>query len=162
MTERKSPGADDLPDHLPRWLEMAQRRMNADLAAGGIAGFPELRGSHQRLLQMVPPQGIRITDMAALAGMTKQSLGEFVDWLEQSGFVSSGRDPSDGRVRLVLLTDRGKAAVAESQRVIDAVERQWRERVGAARYDVMKEVLRELGRDAVVLDRSDRRSSAGD
>ena len=158
MTERKFPGEDGLPDHLPRWLEMAHRRLNAALAAGGIVGFPELRGSHHRLLQMVPPQGIRITDMAALAAMTKQSLGEFVDWLEQSGFVSSGRDPSDGRVRLVLLTERGRAAVAESRRVIEAVEREWREEVGAARYDVMKDVLRELGQDVVHLDPGVRRS----
>jgi len=39
---------------------------------------------------MIPGEGIRISDLAALAQMTKQALGEFADWLEQSGFVPGG------------------------------------------------------------------------
>jgi DNA-binding MarR family transcriptional regulator len=149
MTGRKPRREDDLPDHLARWLEAVSRRFYADLGAQGRLGFPELRGSHRRILQMIPPHGIRITDLAGIAGMTKQSLGEFVDWLEQSGFVSSKRDPSDGRVRLVTRTVRGDAAASAAQRAIEAVEREWRREVGAASYDTMKQVLRELGRDAL-------------
>ena len=43
----------------------------------------------------------------------------------------------------------GDAAAIEAQRAIDAVERGWRREVGAARYDAMKRVLRQLGRDQV-------------
>jgi DNA-binding MarR family transcriptional regulator len=149
MTSRKPSWEGVLPDHLARWLEAASRRLFADLGAHGELEFPELRGSHRRILQMIPPQGIRITDLASIAGMTKQSLGEFADWLEESGFVSSRRDPADGRVRLVTRTERGDAAADAAQRAIEAVEREWREEVGAARYDTMKQVLRELGRDAL-------------
>jgi hypothetical protein len=39
------------------------------------------------------------------------------------------------------------AAAIEAQRAIDAVERGWRREIGAARYDTMKQVLRQLGRD---------------
>jgi DNA-binding MarR family transcriptional regulator len=148
MTERKLPAEDDLPDHLARWLEAASKRLHADLGARGMLEFPELRGSHRRILQMIPAQGIRITDLARIAGMTKQSLGEFVDWLEQSGFVGSGRDPADGRVRLVSRTDRGDAAAAAAQRAITAVEREWRTEVGAEAFDTMKQALRHLGRDS--------------
>src|SRR5215468_10124502 len=71
------PGAgDSLPDHLPRWLDAVSRRLSADLGARLRGQVPELRGSHRRILQMIPPDGIRITDLAALAGMTKQALGE--------------------------------------------------------------------------------------
>ena len=149
MTARKPPAEDGLPDHIARWLEAVSRRLYTDLGARGELAFPELHGSHRRILQMIPPGGSRITDLARLAGMTKQSLGEFADWLEQSGFVSSGRDASDGRVRLLTRTERGDAAASATQRAIDAVERGWREEVGAASYDTMKEVLRELGRDAL-------------
>jgi DNA-binding MarR family transcriptional regulator len=147
MSNRKSAPEDGLPDHLPRWLEAVSRRLYAELGASGRLDFPELRGSHRRILQMIPPEGRRITDLATMAGMTKQSIGEFVDGLEQSGFVSSGRDPADGRVRLVTRTARGDAAAAAAQRTIEAVERAWRAEVGAASYDAMKQVLRELGRD---------------
>ena len=149
MTARKPPAEDGLPDHIARWLEAVSRRLYADLGAGGELDFPELRGSHRRILQMIPPRGIRITDLARIAGMTKQSLGEFADWLEQSGFVSSGRDSSDGRVRLITRTERGDAAASATQRAMEAVEHRWREEVGAASYDTMKRVMRELGRDAL-------------
>jgi DNA-binding MarR family transcriptional regulator len=138
-----------LPDHLPRWLEAVNRRLSADLGQQARRQFPELRGSHRRILQMIPPQGIRITDLAQLAGMTKQALGEFADGLEQSGFVASRRHETDGRVRIVSRTPSGDAAVAESQEAIESVERQWRDEVGAARYEAMLAVLRDLGRDVL-------------
>jgi DNA-binding MarR family transcriptional regulator len=148
MTVRKAPAEDALPDHVARWLEAATKRLYADLRAQGTLLSPGLRGSHRRILQMIPPQGIRITDLARIAGMTKQALGEFVDGLEESGFVRSGRDPADGRVRLVTRTDRGDAAAEAAGQAIAAVERQWRKEVGAEAFDTMKQALRQLGRDS--------------
>jgi DNA-binding MarR family transcriptional regulator len=149
MTVRKEPAEDWAPDHMARWLEAVARRLHADLSARGGFAYPELRGSHRRLLQMIPPEGIRITDLARRADMTKQALGEFMDWLEQAGFVASGRDPADGRVRLITRTEQGDAAAIEAQHAIDAVERNWRKEIGAARYDAMKQVLRQLGREQI-------------
>ena len=148
MTERKPPAEDGLPDHLARWLEAASKRLHADLGARGMLEFPELRGSHRRILQMIPAQGIRITDLARIAGMTKQALGEFVDWLERSGFVASGRDPADGRVRLVTRTAQGDAAASAAQHAIEAVERAWRQEIGDRRYETMKQAMRDLARQA--------------
>src|SRR5579863_6249782 len=144
MTERNLLHDDGLPDHLARWLEAVSKRLHAELGARGLRDFPGLRGSHRRILQMIPPQGIRITDLALLAGMTKQALGEFVDWLEQSGFVVSGRDPADGRVRLVTRTEQGDAAASAAQRAIEAVERAWRQEIGDRRYETMKQAMRDL------------------
>jgi DNA-binding MarR family transcriptional regulator len=149
MTVRKEPGEDWAPDHMARWLEAVTKRLHADLGAQGGFAFSELRGSHRRLLQMIPSEGIRITDLARRADMTKQALGEFMDWLEQAGFVASGQDPADGRVRLITRTEQGDAAAIEAQRAIDAVERGWRTEIGAARYGAMKQVLRQLGRDQI-------------
>jgi DNA-binding MarR family transcriptional regulator len=144
------PDHDDLlPDHLPRWLEAVSRRLSADLGARLRGQFSELRGSHRRILQMIPPQGIRITDLAALAGMTKQALGEFIDGLERSGFVVSRRHEADGRVRMVSRTEAGDAAAEEAQAAIASVEAQWRAELGADRYDAMFAALRDLGRDVL-------------
>jgi DNA-binding MarR family transcriptional regulator len=123
------------------------RRMSADLGAqvrsSGL--FPELRGNGRRILQMMPAGAIRITDLAALAGMTKQALGEFVDRLEQAGFVSSAKHPSDGRVRLVARTARGDAAVKATAQAIEAVENQWRAEIGTEAYQAMLDAMRRLG-----------------
>src|SRR5580698_2857719 len=149
MDNRKQPGADELPDHLARWLEAVSRRLRAELGASGLRDFPELRGSHRRILQMIPEAGIRITDLARLAGMTKQSLGEFADWLEGQGYVISGRDPADGRVRLVTRTARGDTAAQTAEQAIAAIGRGWRKEIGARQFDTMKQALRDLGRDSL-------------
>jgi hypothetical protein len=61
-TEHKPPHDDGLPDHLARWLEAVSKRLHAELSARGMRDFPGLRGSHRRILQMIPPQGIWRTD----------------------------------------------------------------------------------------------------
>ena len=136
-----------LPDHLFRWLEAVTRRLSADIGLTARTQFPELRRSQRRILQMIPPAGVRITDLARLADMTKQALGEFIDGLEESGFVDSRRSATDGRVRMVSRTQAGDDAAAETLHMIEVVEQQWRAELGAARFDAMKDALRELGRD---------------
>jgi DNA-binding MarR family transcriptional regulator len=148
MTERK-PRGDSLPDHLPRWLEAVSRRLSADLGAQLRGQSGELRGSHRRILQMIPPEGIRITDLAALAEMTKQALGEFIDGLERSGFVVSRKHETDGRVRIVSRTPSGDAVTEQTLAAIASVEARWRAELGARRFDEMLAALRDLGRDVL-------------
>jgi DNA-binding MarR family transcriptional regulator len=137
----------DLPDHLPRWLEAVTRRMATELGtqARQDGVFLEVRGSDRRILQMITVGQIRITDLAAVAGMTKQSLGEFVDRLEHAGLVRSSKDPSDGRVRLISRTDRGDAVARATDQLIRTVESRWRREIGSAAYDAMMSALRHLG-----------------
>src|SRR5579863_7700429 len=149
MSARNPRPPDYLPDHLARWLEAVSRRLTSELRAHVNDEFPELRGSHRRILQMIPGEGIRITDLAALAQMTKQSLGEFADWLERSGFVRSQRDDTDRRVRRLFRTDLGDKAVDAAQRAFASIEAQWRQEIGPGLYDTMKQALRHLGHDSL-------------
>jgi DNA-binding MarR family transcriptional regulator len=148
MSVRNPDPADVLPDHLARWLDAVSRRLRSELPAHVNDEFPQLRGGHRRILQMIPADGIRITDLAARAQMTKQSLGEFADWLELSGFVRSQRDDADRRVRRLFRTDLGDAASAATERAFSSIEARWRQEIGPELYDTMKQALRQLGRDA--------------
>jgi DNA-binding MarR family transcriptional regulator len=147
MSVRNPPRPDTLPDHLPRWLEAVSRRLQFELGTEISDEFHQLRGSHRRILQMIPAEGIRITDLAAMAGMTKQALGEFADWLEEAGFVRSQRDAADRRVRRLFRTSLGDKAADASQRAIAAIEARWQQEIGAGAYDTMKQALRQLGHD---------------
>jgi DNA-binding MarR family transcriptional regulator len=140
-------GIDDqgLPDHLLRWLDAATRRVQTELFAS--YGRPENpRPSQRRILSLITEHGARITDLAVRAGMTKQAVGEVIDALEEAGLVTSGGDPHDGRVRLVRRTRRGDTIATRTGEAITTVEAQLRAEVGPERYDVMKQVLREIGR----------------
>src|SRR6266508_451968 len=134
-------------EHIAMLLDLASRRLRRDLnrlADQLDMRYPELRGSPFRLLQIIPAGGARITDLADMATMTKQSLGEFVDHLEEHGYVESVRLPADRRVRLVRRTAAGDAAVADALSTIARLENHWRDELGERRYTTMRATLREL------------------
>jgi DNA-binding MarR family transcriptional regulator len=132
QVDRAPPRADDFePKHMGYLLDRVTRHMRRDLQRlgrelGGIEQFAPLTPSYLRLLSLIPDGGARITDLARLADMTKQALGQFVDVLELHGYVESSSHPADGRVRLVRRTARGEEAVAvtvELYRRLRALER---------------------------------------
>jgi DNA-binding MarR family transcriptional regulator len=57
--------------------------------------------------------------------MTHQSMSELVTTLEHQGYVERRPDPSDGRARLVCLTDEGKRHVRATIADLQAIEQRW-------------------------------------
>ena len=47
----------------------------------------------------IPPAGIRLTDLAARAGITKQAMAELVAEIERRGYLQRTADPADRRAR---------------------------------------------------------------
>lgn len=58
----------------------------------------------------------RITDLAAIEGVTQPAMTVLVRVMEESGLVERGRDASDKRVTLVSLTDAGASYVRTRRR----------------------------------------------
>ena len=63
----------------------------------------------------------RITDLAAVGGVTQPSMTTLVNGLERSGLVERQGDPTDGRVALVALSADGRAFMRRRRRTV-AVE----------------------------------------
>src|SRR4051794_31556798 len=74
--------------------------------------FGEIRPTHGCIFRFVRGEGMRLTVLANLAGMTKQSVGEIVDDLVERGYVKRIPDPEDKRAKLICLTERGEKAQA--------------------------------------------------
>ncbi|MBG0740108.1 winged helix-turn-helix transcriptional regulator [Paeniglutamicibacter antarcticus] len=127
--------------HTPMLMGLLFRQVHAIFATEDWNG---LRQSHFRVISSVPEHGVTITELGERVGMTKQGCGQFVAQLVRTGHLTSDRDPSDRRVRLVHRTPLG-------QQVIDAVlarnlriEQDWAGRVGQERYRTFRGVLEEL------------------
>ena len=103
--------------------------------------YNDIRISHGCVFGNIDPDGSRLTDLADRARMTKQSVGEVTSDLEQRGYVERVPDPSDGRAKIIRLTERGRAAQALGIRLIDEVEEEWAERLGAERVAALREAL---------------------
>jgi DNA-binding MarR family transcriptional regulator len=107
-------------------------------------GHPDVRPAHGNVFQFVDREGTRVSELAARARMTKQSMGELVAHLEAGGYVERVPDPTDRRARLVRLTPRGWEAYPIAREAIADVEAGWTARLGAAKMGRLRELLGEL------------------
>ena len=105
------------------------------------AGFDDLTLAQSRIGQRLNREGIRVTDIAEQAGVTKQTAGALVDELEAGVYVLRKPDPADARARLVVLTDRGEKLCATAAAEKARVEADWRAHLGAAAYDELRAAL---------------------
>lgn len=103
--------------------------------------YSDIRITHGCVFGNIDPEGSRLTDLADRARMTKQSVGEVTSDLEQRGYVERVPDPSDGRAKIIRLTERGRAAQALGVGLIDEIEQEWAERFGAERVTALREAL---------------------
>jgi DNA-binding MarR family transcriptional regulator len=84
-------------------------------------GFPQ-KPSHSAVFAQISPEGSRLTDLAAGAGITPQSMGALVDELVELGYVERRPDPHDRRAKLIVLTDLGRRCVAAGMATIEGIE----------------------------------------
>jgi DNA-binding MarR family transcriptional regulator len=106
--------------------------------------YRDVRRSELRLLLLIPTAGTTLSTLSGLAGVTKQSLSEFVDRLERAGYVASQISVRDRRVKLIRPTPRGEAARKDILSAALRVEQAWRTEVQPDRFDSMKSVLAQL------------------
>lgn len=126
-------------------LRLPLRELNIRVAAGLVAaGFDDLRPAHFAVFQHLEAEGSRLTDLAARAQVTKQSMGALVDDLERWSYVERGPDPADGRVRIVRRTARGWAVERVARASVRAFEEEWGQRVGAERMREFRSMLEEF------------------
>ncbi len=109
------------------------------------AGYADVRGAHSCVFANIEPDGMRLTELAERAGMTKQAVGEAVTDLERLGYAERVADPGDGRAKIIRLTDRGHAAQQAGFQVIADIEDEWAERLGAKRVRKMRSLLIDIG-----------------
>jgi DNA-binding MarR family transcriptional regulator len=110
------------------------------------AGYPEVRLSHTPVLQplSVRREGIRASELAMLAGMTKPSMGYLIEYLEQHGYVERVPDPSDKRAQLVRLTPRGWEMSQIGRKVVQQAEAEWVKLIGRKGVENLRQCLQEL------------------
>jgi DNA-binding MarR family transcriptional regulator len=130
------------PAPMIRLLSLAFRQFSEELYLRFAAvGFDDIRPGHGCVFGNIDPEGSRLTDMAERARMTKQSVGEAASDLERRGYVERIPDATDGRVKIIRLTDRGREAQRVGRRLIDEIERDWAERYGEPDIAILREIL---------------------
>ena len=131
-----------------RLLDAAFDRFAAELAARiAQTEFNDIRPSHGCVFGTIDPDGSRLTELAERAHMTKQSVGEAATELELHGYLERVPDPNDGRAKIIRLTERGREAQTLGRRIIDEIEQEWADSVGAERVAALRDALEAVAAD---------------
>ncbi len=150
---RPGPPLDRAP--LIEIVHSANRALQNDMVAtANERRGPRLTFAHNAVFSTLKVEGSRASDMAAIAGITRQSMGEIVRGLVDLGVVEMRPDPADRRAKIVAYTPMGReVARAGFQHIVD-VEHQFAEEFGED-YETARRVLarvvemlaREIGED---------------
>jgi len=108
------------------------------------AGHSDIRPAHFAVFRHIQPEGLRLTELAERAQMTKQSVGELVTYLEDRGYLLRQTDPGDGRVRIITLTARGEASRDAAFAGFRELEAAWAQGVGTARVAELRATLADI------------------
>jgi DNA-binding MarR family transcriptional regulator len=133
---------------LPGLLEIAGEAMLAEFREELVKnGYEDIRPTHGCVFRFIREDGMRLTELASYAGITKQSAGELVDDLVGLGYVERIADPADKRAKLICLTERGREAQRIGFGLFNEIERRWAEHFGQERFEALRELLEEIATD---------------
>ena len=104
-------------------------------------GHADIRMTHFPIMRSMSRGAERMTDIADMASVTKQTAGVLAAELEVMGYVGRRPDPQDGRAKIVQFTRRGRALMKTLPHILDETENQI---VGAIGADDLEELMRIL------------------
>jgi DNA-binding MarR family transcriptional regulator len=107
-------------------------------------GYADVSPSHGWIFHNTREQGTRITELAAIARITKQSMSALVAQLEKAGYVKKKPDPTDKRAWLLILTPKGKKVKEAGHRINFAFEKKWEQKLGKKDFNQFRQLLMRL------------------
>src|SRR5689334_21913294 len=109
-----------------------------------IAGYGDIRPTHTIVFALVSPDGMRMNELAERAQLTKQLVNHLVTAMEECGYVERVPDPTDGRGKLVRLTERGQQAAQVGWEIIQSLVIEWANRIGERQMHELRMLLEHL------------------
>jgi len=133
---------DDRPAPLLRLLGLVTQGLADDLHDRlARAGFDDQRRADDAAMAHIPAEGIRLTNLAQRAGVTKQAMAELIESLVARGYVERIPDPTDGRAKLIVFSERGWAAVDTALGALAAIEADLETELGTRRIQTLRATL---------------------
>jgi len=112
--------------------------VSAELSA---AGFDDIGPHHANVFPFIRDEGIHVGELAALAGVRKQSMAQTVDELIEAGYLDRRPDPNDKRAKLLFLTEKGSAVRPIGKTTGQQIENHWAQLIGKEDFVSLKELM---------------------
>jgi hypothetical protein len=98
-------------------------------------------------LRVLEPDGVRVRDLPARTGVSKEANAMCTGWLERHGCAETVPDPGATRGKLVRPSEKGTRAQLKYARVLRDTERAWRSSYGAGVLDSLRDALTAFAHD---------------
>jgi DNA-binding MarR family transcriptional regulator len=129
-----------------RLLSLAYKRTSAAIYERLVkAGITDTRPSHGNVMEHLAfEDGLRLADLAERAGVTPQSMGQWVDELEALGYVERRPDSRDRRAKRIHLTRKGKRSNKIEWKIVREIDDALENLLGEKRLQAMRRALEEV------------------
>jgi DNA-binding MarR family transcriptional regulator len=107
-------------------------------------GYGDIRDPHLQIFGNIRTGSIRLTELATRAQLSLAATSELVNDLAALGYLTRRPDPQDGRAKLIELTNRGRALLADAGIRVAEIEGRWAESVGEADFAHMCATMQRL------------------
>ena len=113
-------------DHSPR-----RNNTLTALALSNLAARDKVSAAHIHITRHLPLQGARLNELAAMAGMSKQAMGDLVNQCVAWGVVRREDDEADARAKRIVFTETGLSWLKAFEAATAQTEEEFRQEVGA-------------------------------
>ena len=136
MSSSSHPFFAQLPQLLIAYTNAFDTELARRLETNGKHAAPSL-AMWANVLRFVSDDGVRASDLPALSGIAKPTIKSMVQCLERHGWIEVDKR---GTVRFTAV---GKAARLQWPAAREAVDSQWKERLGGEKFNALSAMLHE-------------------
>ena len=137
--------AKEYPPAIGALLRLAWQAVRERIYEGVLeAGYTDLSRAHVLLFRWPTIDGLRPSELAARNQLSRQTINDLLSDLEKRGYLERTLDPTDGRARIVRLTERGWNLQQVISDMSFATESEWAQVIGETRYGEFRSTLYEL------------------
>jgi DNA-binding MarR family transcriptional regulator len=127
---------------LRRPYEALLTKIHAELAAAGYADSYPSWGTN--IFHHLRGGGLRLTELAERTHTTKQALRYTINQLEAAGYVERVPDPTDGRAKIIRLTERGWEVRRVGDEIVASIEHECVQRLGEERMRQFEALMKDV------------------
>ena len=127
---------------LRRPYEALLMKLHTELAAAGYADSYPSWGTN--IFHYLRGGGLRLTELAKRTHTTKQALRYIINQLEAAGYVERVPDPTDGRAKIIRLTERGWKLRRVGDEIVASLEEECVRQLGEERMRQFEALMKDV------------------
>ena len=108
------------------------------------AGWSDVRPAHGFVLLATRDRPTTTTELAKVLSVSKQAVSKLLDAMDAGGYVERESSDADGRVKTVVLAERGRRLLAAVEAIYADLEWEWAHVIGRDSVEQLRSWLTEV------------------